>query len=76
MKTNVDKAFQGPSDFSGMFQGKSTPPTPAANPNMDAYDPAKHGRWYAVAKHLNDQRLKQENAAPVTVHRNNPRYVA
>lgn len=77
MKTNVSPIFEGPSDFSGMFKTKATQPTTttAAKPMAD-FDPAQHGRWYAMAKHANDQQIAKQNAQVKGVHPNNPRYVA
>ena len=72
MTTNVDKSFEGPSDFEGMFKQASKPST--SNSFAGQEKVLDGGRWAAVRNHCIDAANKAENTTPNKVHPNNPRF--
>jgi hypothetical protein len=73
MTTNVDKSFEGPSRFEGMFKHASKPST--ANSFAGQTPTQGGGRWSAMRNHLIAKADEAANAKPFTVHPNNPRFV-
>jgi hypothetical protein len=74
MTTNVDKSFEGPSRFEGMFKHVSQKSS-TGNSFAGQAKTLDGGRFSGMRNHCIDEANKAAKSTPFKVHPNNPRFL-
>jgi hypothetical protein len=75
MTTNVDKSFEGPSRFEGMFKHAASQKPSTANSFAGQTPTQGGGRWSAMRNHCIEKADEAAKATPFKIHPNSSRFL-